>query len=209
MTTKLFLDTEFTGLHQNTTLISLALVAETGEEFYAEFTDYDQSQVDLWIETHVVSHRILDWRQLALQNKLLDGKATIYGDKYIVNGATIYGDKYHIESILREWLTRFTSCELWGDVLSYDFVLFCQLFGGALNLPKNVFYIPFDLATVFRVVGINPDVSREDFATAGGWKDDLPKHNALHDARVQLECYRILAEAGKQSARLHELRLEL
>jgi hypothetical protein len=37
--TKLFLDTEFTGLHQNTTLISIGLIADTGDTFYAELTD--------------------------------------------------------------------------------------------------------------------------------------------------------------------------
>jgi uncharacterized protein YprB with RNaseH-like and TPR domain len=36
--TKLFLDTEFTGLHQNTTLISIGLIADTGDTFYAELT---------------------------------------------------------------------------------------------------------------------------------------------------------------------------
>lgn len=35
MAIKIFLDTEFTGLTQNTSLISIGLVAETGEEFYA------------------------------------------------------------------------------------------------------------------------------------------------------------------------------
>ena len=38
---KLYFDTEFTGLHKNTTLISVGLIAEDGQEFYAEFTDYD------------------------------------------------------------------------------------------------------------------------------------------------------------------------
>ena len=33
MSTKIFLDTEFTGLHQKTTLISLGLVSECGETF--------------------------------------------------------------------------------------------------------------------------------------------------------------------------------
>jgi hypothetical protein len=32
-----FLDTEFTGL-QNTTLISIGLIADTGDTFYAELT---------------------------------------------------------------------------------------------------------------------------------------------------------------------------
>ncbi|MBD8616883.1 3'-5' exoribonuclease [Pseudomonas putida] len=39
MTTKLFLDCEFTQVDQNTKLISLALVSEAGDEFYVELTD--------------------------------------------------------------------------------------------------------------------------------------------------------------------------
>ncbi len=31
----IFFDTEFTGLHRNTTLISIGLITETGEGFYA------------------------------------------------------------------------------------------------------------------------------------------------------------------------------
>jgi len=36
---KLFLDCEFTQLNQSTKLISLALVSESGDEFYVELTD--------------------------------------------------------------------------------------------------------------------------------------------------------------------------
>jgi hypothetical protein len=53
--TKVFFDTEFTGLHQGTTLISIGLVAETGETFYAELSDYDQTQVDDWLRENVIS----------------------------------------------------------------------------------------------------------------------------------------------------------
>ena len=40
----LFFDTEFTGLHAGTTLVSIGIVAENGKKFYAEFSDYDESQ---------------------------------------------------------------------------------------------------------------------------------------------------------------------
>lgn len=39
---KLFLDTEFTGLRQHTSLISIALEAKNGAEFYGESNDYDR-----------------------------------------------------------------------------------------------------------------------------------------------------------------------
>lgn len=55
MATKLFFDTEFTGLHQNTTLISIGIVSEHGHKFYAELNDYDQSQVNDWLRENVIN----------------------------------------------------------------------------------------------------------------------------------------------------------
>ena len=51
MKTKLFFDTEFTGLHKNTTLISIGIISEDGKTFYAELNDYDINQIsdDNWI----------------------------------------------------------------------------------------------------------------------------------------------------------------
>ena len=43
---KIFLDTEFTGLHQYTSLLSIGLVDEDGRHFYAEISDYDFTQMD-------------------------------------------------------------------------------------------------------------------------------------------------------------------
>lgn len=56
---KIFFDTEFTGLHQNTTLISIGLVSDEGERFYAELTDYDETQCDDWITKNVLDHLLL------------------------------------------------------------------------------------------------------------------------------------------------------
>lgn len=75
---------------------------------------------------------------------------------------------------------------MWSDCLAYDWVLFCQLFGHAFNIPSNVYYIPFDIATLFKLIGIDPDINREEFA-------DMPqgslKHNAAWDARIIKKCY--------------------
>jgi hypothetical protein len=40
-----FLDSEFSGLHKQATLISLGIAYDDGSEFYAEFTDYDKTQI--------------------------------------------------------------------------------------------------------------------------------------------------------------------
>ena len=52
----LFYDFEMTGLHKNTTPISIGIVSEDGKKFYAEFADYDRNQCNDWILENVIAH---------------------------------------------------------------------------------------------------------------------------------------------------------
>lgn len=171
--TRLFYDSEFTGLHQHTTLISLALVSECGLAFYAEFSDYAQDQCDAWITENVLKHTRFIGRQAqafsAKENRL----------------AVCFGDRFFVGQHLREWLKQFAAIEIWADCPAYDWVLFCELFGGALSLPRNIFYMPFDLVGLFKCRGIDPDCPRSEFA---GQANPTP-HNALTDAQVLKSCY--------------------
>jgi len=176
--TKVFFDTEFTGLHQNTTLISIGLISECGKTFYAELTDYDKSQVDEWLQTNVIS-------KLTLKD---EGYQGFYEDLKVL------GNMELVQTKLRDWLNQFEKVEIWSDCLSYDWVLFNQIFGHAFKIPSNVYYIPFDICTLFKVKGIDPDISREKFG-CGEQYSDMPKHNALWDARVIKMCYEKLTNA--------------
>ena len=53
---KIFFDTEFTGLHQDTTLISIGMIAEDGRELYCELNDYDKTQIDNWLKENVIAN---------------------------------------------------------------------------------------------------------------------------------------------------------
>lgn len=185
-----FFDCEFTGLHQNTTLISIGCVAEDGAQFYAEL-DEELPQLDEWVQENVVDH---------LWSRNPDG-STMLSPPYV---DYVLGKKADITEALRVWLHEQSiknavygdmrnvwpdrhpqTLEMWSDVLAYDWVLFCDLFGGAFGVPEFVYYIPFDLATLFKVKGIDPDIDREEFSgLAGG-----TKHNALWDATVIRACY--------------------
>jgi hypothetical protein len=182
-TTKLFFDTEFSGLHQGTTLISIGIVSECGKVFYAELTDYDKTQVDDWLQKNVIDNLIIPDNQF--------GEAQTK-DK-VFKKCTLKSLKYYLEL----WLRQFEHVEMWSDCLSYDWVLFNQIFGHAFNIPKNVYYIPFDICSVFKDRGIDPDISREDFAGKMISVDDHrfwgvnkeKKHNALWDAYVIRACH--------------------
>ena len=183
-----YLDCEFTGLHQHTTLISIGLVDEDGHTFYAEATDYSTDQVDQWIQENVID-------KLSIPPRL------VWGDD---KDMRVSGNKKTVEHYLRKWLVEQSTknavygdmrnvfpdrhpqkLEMWSDCYAYDWVLFCDLFGGAIKIPDCVYYIPFDLATLFRLKGIDPDINREEYAGMSGGQ----KHNALHDAKVIKACY--------------------
>lgn len=183
---KVFFDTEFTGLHQDTTLVSVGCWVESGVNFYAEFTDYNESRVDEWIETHVLKNLHLN-PGLTLPN---------LGNEEMIR---VRGSTDMIKAELVKWLAHFQKVEMWGDCLAYDWVLFCQIFGGAFNIPKNVYYIPFDISTLLNLKGVDPDINREEFAfgvkRAAELNEHLvseeqfEKHNALWDASVIKRCY--------------------
>ena len=170
---RIFWDTEFTGLHKDTTLISLGMVADNGKEFYAEFTDFDPWQVDDWVQEHVLDNLLF--------NEVEEPFVRILGAETFVKG-----DIHHIRTALEDWLNRFDMIELWSDCHHYDVVLLQGIFGGAFSIPDHIYYIPFDISTAFKVYGIDPDISREAFI-------DSPisgeKHNSLYDARVIQACY--------------------
>lgn len=172
--TKIFFDTEFTGLHQATTLVSIGLIAESGETFYAELTDYDKSQVDDWIQENVINKLYLTENDNCADPK-----------EWVIKSET-----NHVRECLRAWFKQFDKVQMWSDCLSYDWVLFCNIFDSAWSIPQNIYYIPFDLSTILELNGIDPDISREKFAFGEVYAEMIDKkHNALWDAKVIKACF--------------------
>jgi len=199
---KIFLDTEFTGLHQKTTLISLGMINENGETFYAEFNDYDKLQVDESIKHNGINNLLFDPPPVGQDEHYMasrDIKNKIPNDLYEGYSCEMRGNSTQIKKELSMWMSQFDSVEIWSDCLSYDWVLFNELFGHAFNIPKNVYYIPFDICTLMKRNGVDPDINRESFAFET--ECDLVKfekefknikagkHNALWDAKVIKACY--------------------
>lgn len=182
---KIFFDTEFTGLHKDTTLISIGLVSEDGRQFYAELTDYDLEQCNDWIEKNV------------LENLITYRDDNFEKANYIPN--LHVGDKQDISKSLKNWFKQFDFVELISDVSHYDFVLFIDLFGTAFDLPKNVCPVCYDInQDIARKYNIPQqeafDKSREDILFQA-YKENVingDKHNALYDAKVIRELYQIL-----------------
>ena len=84
---KVFFDAEFTGLHQDTTLISIGLIAENGKTFYGQFSDYDKSQLDQWLQEYIIDELPKSPQEL-----------------YATADMVFYGCKEHIATGIKCWL---------------------------------------------------------------------------------------------------------
>ena len=194
----LFFDTEFTGLRKDTTLISIGIVSDTGDKFYAELTDYDEGMCDEWIEKNVLDHLVLSGNAELEESLVADNKTT-----------TVIGSKADVCCELMEWLEMDANFDsdyaavFVSDVSHYDMVLLIDLLAGnAMKLPGFItpacHDINQDIATMLDISEKAAfDISREQLLTNRGI--DLPKgqkHNALYDAEVIKAIYEDFFSVG-------------
>lgn len=198
MKTKLFFDFEYTGLHQATTPISLGIISECGKTFYAEFTDYDRTQLNDWLDENVIPNT---W--IGIENPITSiGQVT--GDSRWAD-VHVFGSSDYIKPFLEKWLSQFEEVVMWSDCLAYDWVLFCNIWSHAFSIPENIYYIPMDICTAFEIKGVDPDISREEYCEIEIYREEKTqdlynnfssvKHNALWDAFIIRECYNKLNES--------------
>ena len=175
---KIFFDTEFTGLHKNTELISIGLIAENGNTFYGEITNYDKSQVDNWIQENVINNLKYNGHHMIEETK----------ESYEIS--------MNVEDVslaLNKWLKQFDTVEWVSDVCHYDMVLLIDLLtnhGNALELPYGKINsachdINQDIAEAYHISEILAfDKSREEILKDSKIEITGEKHNSLYDAKV-------------------------
>lgn len=164
---KIFLDTEFTGFDQNTKLISIGLVSDDDQEFYAEFTDYGDIH-NKWINENVINNLIY--------NEVAETKVNYQPKKIHVKGSSDF-----IKPILKGWLDQWKSVEIWAECPWYDFVLFRALISDEdNNLPDNIHYHNMkDFNTWYNALGFNIN-------TKNNFKKNCEeiRHNSINDAKM-------------------------
>lgn len=191
---KIFFDTEFTGLHKNTTLISIGLISEDGRTFYAEFLDYNKNQCDKWIEENVINHLLHPVPRDRESNYYVATR--LYGnigDIYKGFNLEVNGTTSQISFDIKAWLAQFDNVQFVSDVCHYDFVLLIDLITGgrtALQLPTHISTVCHEL---------NNDIARHygisDFEAFDKLREEIvmelcrapvegKKHNSLYDAKV-------------------------
>lgn len=143
---KYFLDTEFieSGPSRPIELISIGVVSEDGREFYAVSCEYNASHASDWVKENVLA--------------TLETNLTRYSIPAIGSGVI-------------EFIGDDLKPEFWGYYADYDWVVFCQIFGTMMDLPKGFPMYCRDIKQLCDDKG-NPQLP----------KQDKGEHNALVDA---------------------------
>lgn len=111
---KFFLDTEFYENGSTIDLISIALVAEDGREFYAVNREARLDLVSDWLRENVLVSLPLYGHSTWMTRDAIAAELVEF-----VGESRGYGKNH----------------DFWGYVSAYDWVVVCQIFGTMMNLP--------------------------------------------------------------------------
>lgn len=150
---KFFLDTEFieSGPGAPIDLLSIGIVSEDGREFYAESASANLSLASTWVEENVLPH--------------------LTGEKQLLGS---------IGEAIKAFVGEDTP-EFWGYYADYDWVVFCQIFGVMIDLPKGWPKFCRDIKQMCVDRG-NPKLPAQTST----------EHNALNDAKWNKLAYDFL-----------------
>jgi len=138
---KIFFDTEFIEDGKTIELLSIGMIDEHGRVLYAENSEVDKSLASDWVKSNVLPHL----KNCGIPKKEIAQRVV----DFVGNQKP----------------------EFWAYYCSYDWVVFCQLFGTMMDLPPNFPMYCNDLKQLCKSLD-NEKLPEQDSA----------EHHALNDA---------------------------
>lgn len=172
---KYFIDTEFIEDGKTIELISIGIVAEDGREFYAISSEYKYKNASDWVKENVILP--MYQQQTPARKQFTEPK-----NFHKTAGKKLQEIKQGILYFIGPDLPKF-----YGYYADYDWVVFCQLFGRMIDLPKGFPMFCMDLKQMM----VERGLSKENFNI----KELLPQeneHNALADAKWNKKLYDLI-----------------
>lgn len=170
---KYFFDTEFLEDGKTIELISIGIVAEDGRELYLVNEEAPWSRIvnDKWLRENVVPHLPLDVYPHLNGRQFVETKAD--HDRHL------WDTRLGIKDQILEFVDQ--KPEFWAYYADYDWVVFCQLFGRMIDLPKGFPMYCRDLKQEIDRLGIKDHAALKSLKTN--------EHHALADARWNKAVY--------------------
>lgn len=178
--TRFFYDTEFHEDGETIDLISIGMVAEQGNEYYAINAEADWTRISAhpWLAEHVLPHLPGSWTLVRTAGEPRREWRPDMSDQRVKR-------KQQIATEVRDFIQWYgydrASHELWAWYGAYDHVALAQLFGRMIDLPDCIPMHTNDLKTL---------VGRREVAEVLTGAE----HDALVDARWNRDVYRWITD---------------
>lgn len=202
-------------------LVSIGIVDESGREYYAISNDFNPKLADKWVKENVLSKlpkRYVFFQSSSPREK--EG-ARLWKPNQQIKMDIIEFMGGGIDSDQADYLYVPEDTEVYAYFADYDWVVFCSLFGRMIDLPAGMPMFCLDIKQMLDEYADNMPVEvckeinqmvnpgSETNLLAGRWiiskkgrleilkmHEDYPKqsneHNALDDAKFNLELYKFL-----------------
>lgn len=201
---KYFIDTEFHEYKKfldTIELISIGIVREDGNSIYLISREFDIEKAFLndWLRENVlrpifaeVQHSIANgW--LPARNIDLELVRGPFGIGPLTTAIDLVGlARNQIAHSIRDFVRGDENPQFYGYYADYDWVVFCWLFGRMIDLPKGFPMYCRDLKQMFDELVVDLGLDSKVIRNSPEYPKQQNEHNALDDARWNLELYKYL-----------------
>jgi hypothetical protein len=185
---KLFYDTEFIDDGKTIDLVSIGIVAEDGQEYYAVSSQFDRWKfgTNKWLVENVFPSLPTTWEIPWVPHAPTETTIILPGLDLRDPAVKTRGE---IADEVRRFIQSFNDPQLWAWYGAYDHVVLAQLFGRMIHLPQGIPMFTNDLKQECNRLG-NPQVPQQSHG----------QHNALEDARHNKVIHDFLVEYERNLA---------
>jgi hypothetical protein len=180
---KYFLDTEFIENGKTIDLISIGIVSEGGDTYYAVNDSCEFFRASEWVMENVIKPHVGCYERRETGSKVFE---------YYLNAQKSVKSREQIVQDILDFIPPESNPEFWGYYADYDWIVFCQLFGTMMDLPDGYPMYCRDLKQEI-------DSIEKDYLL----KIELPpqaedlNHHALSDACWEKDCYTLVNESTR------------
>lgn len=168
---RLYYDTEFIDDGRTIDLVSIGVVAEDGQEYYAVSSQFDRWKfgTSKWLINNVLPSLPTTWKIPWIPHEQLETTIILPGIDLCDPCVKTRGE---IADDVSRFIRSYVAPELWAWYAAYDHVALAQLFGRMTQLPDDIPMYTNDLKQECVRLG-DPQVPEQHRG----------QHNALEDAR--------------------------
>ena len=174
-------------------LISIGLIREDGLRYYGLCSEFCEADADGWVKKNVISKLPDRFKSVLVEDSLSFVDNEEYKPMKRLGQEIIRfcGGNYQFDPA-GQCLKFPYDIQFYGYYSDYDWVVFCSLFGGVMDLPKGFPEYCLDLKQIMDEKAATLPGGMEQLKAHPHYPTQINEHNALDDAEWNLHLHNFL-----------------